>query len=102
VDWKGKRIQTIGDLMDALAGLKDKDEARAFMILYRRFEPQHAAANVGYVCGYFDSVTSLRLQEWCETAHPIFGRRTPTPEEAFEAGRIAGERARAQYEAEGG
>lgn len=47
-------------------------------------------ANFGYWAGYYDHETRLRVEQLFRCAHPIFGPAkdgTPTPEEAFEAGR---------------
>ena len=46
----------------------------------------HAYANVGYVAGYYDRETADRIWRLCKTAHPIFGTREPTFDEAFDAG----------------
>lgn len=41
--------------------------------------------NIGYYAGYYDAVTSARVHELFDCVHPIFGKQTPTAEEAFEA-----------------
>lgn len=46
--------------------------------------------NVGYFAGYYDNETRVRVQEWLGAAHPVFGSATPTPEEAFRQGHVAG------------
>jgi len=46
--------------------------------------------NLGYFAGYYDTETRLRVEKLFKCAHPIFGKAvdgTPTPEEAFEAGK---------------
>lgn len=45
--------------------------------------------NIGYFAGYQDGKTRDRVYSLFGTAHPIFGRTTPTPEAAMEAGRTA-------------
>lgn len=44
-------------------------------------------SNIGYWAGYYDSETADRVYRLFGAAHPVFGRTTPTPEEAVEAGR---------------
>lgn len=43
-------------------------------------------SNIGYFAGYFDNEIRERVYDLYGAVHPIFGRTTPTPEEAFEAG----------------
>ena len=83
--WKEKELRTIGEIGDALCALESRDEAQEFMKAYSAVNV-HAYVNVGYISGYYDSETMLRIQDWCETAHPVFGRTAPTPEEAFSMG----------------
>ncbi len=85
-EWKGQRIRTYGDVGRALVALESPEEAQAFMRTYAAHNV-HAYENVGYLSGYYDHATMVRIQEWCQTAHPIFGRSTPTPEEALEMGK---------------
>ncbi|MHB1778002.1 MAG: hypothetical protein ACYCU7_18770 [Acidimicrobiales bacterium] len=91
--WRGKDLNTVGDLLDAVCKCGSREEAQEFMRLYRA-ETTHADANIGYISGYCDGGTMQRIQDWCSVAHPIFGRSIPTPEEAFEAGRRTAEAAR--------
>lgn len=84
--WKNETLITIGDIGRALVALESPEEAREFMRLYSA-HTIHAYQNVGYVSGYYDLDTMARIQEWCQTAHPVFGRATPTAEEAFETGK---------------
>ena len=49
--------------------------------------------NLAYYAGYYDDETRLRVERLFRCAHPIFGKAangTPSPEEAFEMGRRAG------------
>ena len=48
-----------------------------------------AKINLGYFAGYYNAETMERVNRLFETQHPIFGGKTPTPEEAFEAGKKA-------------
>lgn len=91
--WRGEELRTIGQLTAAVGALSSREEAQEFIAAYRAHEP-HADANAGYVTGYLDPVTAERLREWMGTPHPVFGMKSPTPEEAFAAGvRLAEERA---------
>ena len=83
--WHGTRLDTIGDLLDAACTVRTRDEGQEFMRLYRA-ECKYADENIGYLSGYCDRKTMARIQDLCGVSHPIFGRSTPTPEEAFEAG----------------
>lgn len=52
--------------------------------------------NLGYFAGYYDDETRARIEKLFRCAHPFFGsiakNGTPTPEEAFAAGkRLAAE-----------
>lgn len=87
--WKGIEVRNLGDFVNALDALDSRDEAREFMLAYTAVN-EHARENVGYCSGYLDPEQSLRVREWCLAPHPIFGMSTPTPQEAFEAGRRLG------------
>ena len=43
-------------------------------------------SNIGYFAGYFDRTTQVRVYKLFNCAHPIFGTKQPTLEEAFNAG----------------
>lgn len=47
--------------------------------------------NLGYYAGYYDAQTQERVNRLFLTTHPVFGDRRPSPEDAFEMGRRAGE-----------
>lgn len=68
--WKGKKIRTVGELGNALCALESPEEAQEFMRAYQAVNA-HAYANVGYVSGYYDRETMVRIQEWCQAAHPL-------------------------------
>lgn len=85
-EWKGKLIETIGDLGSACAALENAKEGGEFFAAYLAVNV-HAASNIGYVAGYFNRETMRRIHEYTGTTHPIFGRHEPTPEEAFELGK---------------
>lgn len=46
-------------------------------------------SNLGYYAGCYDRETFERVNKLFNTAHPIFGKDYPTPEEAFNAGKRA-------------
>lgn len=68
-----------------------KDEQEKFVEAYAKTGP-YALQNLGYISGYYDDETCLKIQEIFKTAHPIFGNRIPTTEEAFEAGKKLGKK----------
>lgn len=47
-------------------------------------------SNIGYWAGYCNPAQAQRIYEIFDTEHPIFGRREPTPEEAFARGSLLG------------
>lgn len=90
--YKGINLETYPQIIDFALNL-DPIEQEQFVEAYARTGP-HALANIGYFSGYYDSAIALKIQEVFKTAHPIFGRRMPSPEEAFEMGQRLGEAAR--------
>jgi hypothetical protein len=85
MNWQGKELKTLGDILDAVTKCATREEAQEFMRQYREFTP-HAAENIGYLGGYCSDETNMRIQDWFGVEHPIFGKTTPTPKEAFNAG----------------
>jgi len=102
---------TVGEVMDAVSAAQDADEAKAIKDAYlrriHRDKPEYDEAtaldvanqNIGYYTGYLDHAEGARiLALYTGSYHPVFGTRhvegKVTPEEAFEAGRKAGEEAR--------
>lgn len=54
--------------------------------------------NLGYISGYYDTETMVRVQRLFDCSHPVFGKiesktDLPTPEEAFQSGRDGAEAA---------
>jgi hypothetical protein len=89
MNWKGKELTTIGDLMrDGMEKCETPEEAQEFMKLYRS-ENQHADQNIGYLTGYYDPEKMLEMQKFFGVAHPIFGNSQPTNGEALAAGMLA-------------
>lgn len=43
-------------------------------------------SNLGYYAGYYDAETRERVERLFGAVHPIFGRSTPTPAEAYSKG----------------
>ena len=92
MEWKGRELSTMGDLMWGMDNCDGSEEAQEFMRLYRA-ENKYADENIGYLTGYCGPVEMRRLQELFGVAHPIFGNSAPSPEEAFAAGkRVARDR----------
>ena len=89
--FKGIDFDTYPKIIDyalSLSGLEQEE----FVNAYARTGP-HALSNIGYISGYYDRETAMRIMETFKTSHPIFGRRLPTPEEAFDMGKkLAAER----------
>lgn len=84
--WKGKELKSMGETMAAAIACKTRAEAKTFMKFYREVTP-HADDNIGYMSGYYDTQTAVRILDWFEVEHPVFGKRTDVPaEEAFKAG----------------
>lgn len=83
--WKGQELKTIGNLCDAMKNIVSKEDATEFMRLYR-LANKHADENVGYLTGYFSAEEADRMRELFDVSHPIFGRKSPTPEQALKAG----------------
>lgn len=80
MNWKGKEIETFGDLADAVLGIvKDgtEDDAKEFMQLYRAEEPEFADENVGYLAGYYEAADAQKIWAWFGTRHPVFGTTYP-------------------------
>ena len=44
-------------------------------------------SNIGYYAGYLDRETQLRIYDLFDVDHPIFGRKQPTADEAFQMGK---------------
>lgn len=84
--WKEKEIKTMGELAEAMKTVTTKEEGQEFMKLARAENPEHADHNIGYITGYFSHQDAERLRDLLDVSHPIFGKKSPTPEEALQAG----------------
>lgn len=86
--WGGKPLVTIGELNDAMYAIYkrgDQAEADRFMAEYRAYT-EHADANIGYLTGYYGAKDAEAMRVMFQADHPIFGMKSPTFEEAFDAG----------------
>jgi hypothetical protein len=86
VIWKGKDLETYGDVLDAMAAITDRDEAQEFKRAYTEQFPDVADNNLGYLAGYCSNDEMLRIFDLFDVEHPIFGRTIPTSLEALRAG----------------
>lgn len=85
---------TVGDvmnLMDKALTLEGAEQKELVEALLARGE--HARENLGYLTGYFDRERAHKLLTLFDTEHPVFGRRDPSAEEAFQAGVALGKKA---------
>lgn len=88
MEWRGKRIQNAGELTDAIAAIRTKEEAAEFLELYIASGVPRATArqNIGYLAAYNSREVAQRIWKLFDTSHPFFGTDWPTPERAFEMG----------------
>jgi hypothetical protein len=71
--WRGIPRPTIGDLLNAVCALTDREEAARFMDAYRAVN-DHADANIGYIIGYIEPASRRQeLYELVAVQHPVFG-----------------------------
>ena len=85
MNWNGKTLHTMGDIVDAIRSCTTKEEAIAFRTLYESENP-FARGNIGYATGYCSREEADRLMELFDCPHPFFGREHPAPEDAFQMG----------------
>lgn len=86
--WDGKPLDTIGELGDAMYAIYKRGnqaEADRFMAAYRAYT-ENADSNIGYLTGYYGADDAEAMRVMFQAAHPIFGMKSPTFEEAFDAG----------------
>lgn len=92
--WHGRELATIGDLEYAmwlifqLPAPERQERATEFMREYRAVTEQ-ADTNIGYLTGYFVPKEADEMRALFGVEHPIFGRESPSPEKALEAGKRA-------------
>jgi hypothetical protein len=87
--WRGKKLVSYGDIIDAVSAIHDKETAEEFFEEYvaSGVRRDTARQNIGYLAGYLDRDTARRVFDLFETTHPVFGRSFPSPEKAFEMGK---------------
>jgi hypothetical protein len=94
-------VKTMGQVMDVVASCETEEEAQRVFEMYvdsiraladmTDLEAREIAmGNIGYASGYYGRKTCERILKLFDTSHPFFGRRYPTPEEAFEIGKGVG------------
>lgn len=72
--WKGKTLNTMGEVMSIVEGIETAEEAKLFLAEYEKVTP-HARANIGYASGYYSQETSRKMLSLFDLPHPVFGRR---------------------------
>lgn len=87
--WRGKEFKTYTEMIDQGLSLTGDDQ-NDFVETVARSGP-YALQNIGYFSGYYAQAKADKIMEVFKTAHPIFGRRHPGSEEAFEMGKKIGE-----------
>lgn len=96
---------TVGTLMAAIFSIHDAAHAHAFYEGYLEWQRAHHAdagppedvckSNIGWCFG--EGMSAEDREMWsavCDAAHPVFGTRVPTAQEAFAAGVTDGLKAR--------
>ncbi len=89
MEWKGKNLENLGEVLDASVQCSSPEEARAFLALWE-IENPHAKDNLGYMIGYLPDASQDRMNEWFGVQHPVWGRRHPTTDEILVKGLLAG------------
>lgn len=90
---------TIGEKYEPAMKITDEAEAKEYFercvehtMRFPKIKDREEAekierSNLGYYAGYYSPEVGKRVNRLFGAVHPIFGTKTPTPEEAFEAGR---------------
>lgn len=96
--WKGKRLENMGEIFKAALTVRSQEEAKTFLSAYVKgvgIDEVTAKSNLGYFAGYYTSKERKFIAEMFQADHPIFGKNlTPSPKDAFEAGKRIGEAAK--------
>ena len=91
-DFTGKNAKAIvKEQVEEMVKVLEYDPAEARRIVLQ---------NIGYYCGYYPADFADRVYELFDTEHPIFGRKHPTPEEAFRLGQEWGQRSKEKAQKE--
>jgi len=99
--WKGKKVTTMGEVSETVAEIAkagDKKLAEEFINAFVASDKgatvEKVKSNIGYLAGYHSRETAQLIFDVFDCAHPIFGTRAPTPEEAFKKGMELGKAAK--------
>jgi len=99
---ENKDILTYGEALGPVADIVDQEEADQYLKEYIKYtqkfldEKPHEEGktaeeickiNIGYWSGWCSNETAERILKLFDCSHPIFGKKVPTPKEAFEAGK---------------
>lgn len=101
IEWKGKKVSTMGEVSEVVAEIAkagDKKLAEEFVNAFVASDKgatvEKVKSNIGYLAGYHSRETAQSIFDIFDCAHPIFGTRAPTPEEAFKKGMELGKAAK--------
>jgi len=95
-DYGALNYGQLGDIAVEIANAGDRQAAATFLQRYRAYcmgtgnPASNADTNIGYLSGYYDPETAAKIRDVFDVSHPVFGRTTPTPDEAFAAGQQMG------------
>jgi hypothetical protein len=91
--------------------IKDREDAKQYFEKYVKYLKDAneeegkevdavgiAKSNLGYWAGYYDPETYARVMDLFDTSHPFFGKKWPTPQNAFATGIMKGTEAREKRE----
>lgn len=92
MEWHGKRMDKYTEIIDFALKLEPAEQ-KEFVEAYAKTGP-YALQNIGYFSGYYDPKTADRIMDVFQAAHPIFGRRHVSTEEALEMGKRVGRAAK--------
>lgn len=84
--WKNKFLDTYADFLQAVVDVKSPEEAKDFLENCKLENP-NVDEMVGWMIGDVDKEVGQRIIDWFDVGHPVFGKKYPTPEEAYTAGR---------------
>lgn len=95
--WNGNRLSTISDFINAIKLCTTQPEAQRFLLAYSVFckDEELAKNSIGYLAGYTNEKEATRIWKLFGVAHPVWGDKWPTPEEAFAMGVRLGKMQRA-------
>lgn len=95
VEWHGRKLNSIRDIIDNAFKITDEAEKKRFVDQVKASNP-HALSNIGYCSGYYSTEQAAAILKFFGTTHPIFGPDWPaTPisaKDAFELGQRMGKK----------